>query len=70
MAIILLSTAEAAELLEVRPEHVRRMIRGGALAARRVGKRGVYKIPADAVMDIITSTAVRRIDHHFSTEQR
>lgn len=46
-----LGTRDAATVLGFHPEHVRRLVRGGRLPARRVG--GDYRLPLDDLWPII-----------------
>jgi excisionase family DNA binding protein len=50
-ATLELSTREAASVLGFHPEHVRRLVRGGRLAARREG--GDYRVRVDDLWPLI-----------------
>ncbi len=48
---VTLSTAQAAKILSVHPSTVIRYIETGELPARRIGSRGHWRIPRQAILD-------------------
>lgn len=50
-----LTVSEAARLLKMSPDAVRRWVRDGHLRAYRVGPRGPYRIEAAALRDYLRS---------------